>query len=1342
MISFSPKSRHPFAGKPRVLCIGQATWVFMMCAIMTTLSCTRAKTGILLNIKSAELVRRIAVESRAYSVVDILAGKAKTNLRVELLELPDGLPPETSISILLEPEKPFEVGVKFLLYVTGIVDGETVTGNSVLVAFAKGEIRELTITLTPSFVACDVDLDGVPRCGLGCSDSGETCDCNDRVAEVNPYYPEVCDGRDNNCEGFLDSGIECDDRCVTDLPCGYTDIPNIEEKLGVGVCVSPYRKCVDGKLEACPSRPDDYNEEETGDLLRDGLDNDCNGTVDFGGPCTVGTTRACLLGQTYPRSQLYVGLCRTGVQTCSPITATWGDCVGAKPPALDPLGILGPGEPVREPSGILREGENDCDGLDNDCDGIVDNEPYFDKDSDGFNWCGSCTEKIIEAATEFNGWGNYCTGEDVSQGDDPKYAPGSGVNLRDGTSLWSRFIDCDDSNSAIKPPALEDRYEVCGVVGADGVVVENDIDENCLCDHGANVGNPTLSVGRVSACGENAHYLDCSSLGARFQDGTAGTCGDADENGPRYYYGFDDDAVDSDLAHCFRCGDRYGRTCEAEGTCSTKAGDCAGGCSGPGEIDSSRPICQTRDMSTCQGNIAGLWESVADGEDPKNDCAPVSCTGYYVFDTVGPPVCRRAAEVPGSCNGTNACKTDAQECIIAGEIVVREACTIPSGCTGSTPPTFTNIVKGQDPYEECPDKGGVQLGCQGLGGGVCEKGPGDSCGNSNECGGALSCIDGVCCSPPSIGDADCPGCQSCAVPGSLGTCTALPGIVSEDGSCTGQCTQCVNGTCTDFAEATEGECGSCSECSAGGGACRARVNGPHTLCTDECCNGSCVAIGATCGGAGGATATDCAPGQMECRFRSGAWVFVCDTAGAVCTRDTCDTLERVIAGTCDDNGDCTGSGTQTECTTCQACSSGVCSDLDGRQDLTGSNSCTTPSSCVAGACLLDNGEPCGTDRSLCASGFCVDGVCCNNACTGICRSCNSAQTTADVGVCGSYDASCGSGSCADSWTCSTGDTVSCGSPGSCNSCSGSMFTPGTCDTADGTCSAGSSAACVGGYTCASAITCRSSCSADTECQTGYYCDGSSCQLKQLNGVSCTRAGQCSTNNCSFEGPTSTTGVCCNLAPSNTCQSCLAIHRNSSGTDGTRGAVSLNSGPRGGCASYVCSGAGACASSCSTSASCREDSYCTGTNCIARLSLGDTCSTDRDCASSLYCELTAGCTARLVPADVCARTAQCHSTLYCNLDATPDPECSNRINDGTTACVGDGDCVDGRWCNSSFVCQSDKSVGATCTRDAECGTNLWCSKGNIRQCVQAKDNGQGCSRNAQCIIGTCSNGTCS
>ena len=107
--------------------------------------------------------------------------------------------------------------------------------------------------------ACGVDTGS---CRAGVQTCTETKAWSACVGEIQPS-PEVCDNRDNDCNGMVDDAVQ--------------DPPLCERQKGV--CVGAVHACVDGKFTTtCTS---EYGPEfETLETKCDALDNDCDGATD------------------------------------------------------------------------------------------------------------------------------------------------------------------------------------------------------------------------------------------------------------------------------------------------------------------------------------------------------------------------------------------------------------------------------------------------------------------------------------------------------------------------------------------------------------------------------------------------------------------------------------------------------------------------------------------------------------------------------------------------------------------------------------------------------------------------------------------------------------------------------------------------------------------------------------------------------------------------------------------------------------------------------------------------------------------------------------------------------
>jgi MYXO-CTERM domain-containing protein len=184
--------------------------------------------------------------------------------------------------------------------------------------------------------------------------------------------------------------------------------------------------------------------------------------------------------------------------------------------------------------------------------------------------------------------------------------------------------------------------------------------------------------------------------------------------------------------------------------------------------------------------------------------------------------------------------------------------------------------------------------------------------------------------------------------------------------------------------------------------------------------------------------------------------------------------------------------------------------------------------------------------SECANGFCIEGICCDTRCDGLCQSCRASEKADGMedGTCG--PAAEGTDPHDD---CTADDPASCDKDGSCDG-SGQcrLYSAGTecrdtactgdeqngfevtayeCDGA-GACDSSRQSVC-GFYACADAR-CGSDCDDDAGCTLDAYCDGGECNSKTGLGTPCTLTSECQSGFC-------VDGVCCDGLCAGQCEAC-------------------------------------------------------------------------------------------------------------------------------------------------------------------------------------------------------------
>jgi hypothetical protein len=247
------------------------------------------------------------------------------------------------------------------------------------------------------------------------------------------------------------------------------------------------------------------------------------------------------------------------------------------------------------------------------------------------------------------------------------------------------------------------------------------------------------------------------------------------------------------------------------------------------------------------------------------------------------------------------------------------------------------------------------------------------CGTSSDCL-AISCIGAQCHFAPATkgascnddGGATCDGKGSCVPPHCISS--------TRDGAETGQ------------------DCGGpCPPCS----------NGQPCTTNDDCDS-------AFCGPGPKPNESMCAPCKTSVDCTADRY---CDANSNRCVAD------KNVGEACAESAECPGtyciegvccdSACDTTCTTCLlargATKDGTCSPMTGAEDpgsCDASGGCKdAPCACsAAGQCASANGVAC-TDSSTCASGHCIDGVCCDTSCDVGCSACTLAKGADKDGTC-------------------------------------------------------------------------------------------------------------------------------------------------------------------------------------------------------------------------------------------------------------------------------------------------------------------------------------------------------
>jgi len=864
---------------------------------------------------------------------------------------------------------------------------------------------------------CLEESKGSPSCLL----AEQAMDCDPADATVFPEAVELCDYKDNDCNGVVD------DNAPTTIVDWDGEVRELGEECGTGICKNGIVECNPETGKAwCKSE----NEPEPAEICGNGEDDDCNGLTDSEDGCDEndmdGDGVDDLLEDKY----------------CGPLAKFHSEIfpeyeADEHPDVPGSVLHVGP-----EPCCCNHEAlpGDECPELcDLDCDGYCTFCDESDQDCDGYsqgpdNDCNDEDPTVHANAPEKCGDG---IDQDCKGGD----ADCKGFDS-DGDKYFADLGDCDDSDPETHPYAMEECNGVdddCNGYVDDGNPGGND--EPC----GSDVGECAFGVlacvfDTEKPAAEQVECVGDKGPEPEVCDGLDNDCNDSDDD--VFHYDEETGATcdEGGGGPCNQDWPITGEQCTGHGECGNVPGvvECDGeqavGCStnpAGSEHQDKAELCDNKDndcdnltdedltnveMSTCldigvcggEGHqyiaaecVAGDWQCGYMGvpgyepdettcDDKDNDCDGETDEGFMYSDDVHPdPVPKGAGCGTGECaNGIVVCSEDGSGLICDTTMQQdSELCDgLDNDCDGMTDEDFE--YQGVSMWKDPEDIGLGANECTGIG----------ECGNVS---GVIECkpavLDEADCSTNPKGTNDQSGEETCDNKDNdcdgvtdeglddVGDSTCLKQGVCDPSEVIVACAQgqwiCDYGSIPDYETPIETTCdGKDNDCDGLTDEATAQDCDDGIPCTlDECQGGQCTntlkagncLINGTCYSNGASNLANeceyCDPSQTDIAWTDRSDGTTCDFDGDGCTQgDECK------GGECEkgDTVDCSGLD--------GPCAEGQCNSLGSNSfqcevkpikegvSCDDGSSCTEDDKCVLGECEgtlydCDDGSSCTAD---------------------------------------------------------------------------------------------------------------------------------------------------------------------------------------------------------------------------------------------------------------------------------------------------------------------------------------------------------------------------------------------